>query len=345
MRQFFKQSSTKDLKVIKNSNLKIISLLLLIKYNVEYFKKKGYDFNMEKILYNIIRYILKKKFTGFLGDVLEEEDKIICNVKYNRLKKKRYYLDIFCRNIDEDNKELAKKYNLDKQICYIFDGLTFKKNYVNIYGYDNCEIIIKNCVFDDGLYLTNDGKSFVKDTLINSSCNRITLGSNDLKVDNICVAKDLDFCSNLDFCMSVKNTLKISNTNLDLLKENIYLYSFNEIYVENSFISGPYILIEAKKLNFNNSKLNVKRDFELTVESCDQVKVNADRIICHKMPCNLNREEIIINNDINNLMFQYKELKEVLKKIKNKCEEANEIKKFIYREKLNNSTISRVLKK
>ena len=91
-------------------------------------------------LNNFLRYLVMKKITGNLGDIIETDDKIICYIK--KLDTKDDYTYIYnCYGIGERNIKLANKYNLNKQIVYVFEDLDFKRDNVFICGYDDPIIV------------------------------------------------------------------------------------------------------------------------------------------------------------------------------------------------------------
>ena len=85
-----------------------------------------------KNLSNFVRSLIIIDITGNLGKIVEDEDKITCYVKKSKCKKERYCYTIVCNGISKKNKELAKKYNINKPICYVLDGLKFKNNGIYI---------------------------------------------------------------------------------------------------------------------------------------------------------------------------------------------------------------------
>ena len=88
-----------------------------------------------KNLSNFVRNLIIMDITGNLGKIIEDEDKITCYVKKSRCKKERYHYTIACTGISKKNKDLAKKYHINKPICYVLDGLEFKKNGIYIFLY------------------------------------------------------------------------------------------------------------------------------------------------------------------------------------------------------------------
>ena len=77
----------------------------------------------KKVLYIVTRSYLKKYFTGHLGKVVEDDDKITCYVKKSKIKKGGYHYTISCFGIGDVQKKVAKVFNLNKPIFYVIDGI------------------------------------------------------------------------------------------------------------------------------------------------------------------------------------------------------------------------------
>ena len=136
------------------------------------------------------------KITGNLGKVVETENEIICYVKQTNLQKKHgkwEYIFLYPSNY-EKNKSIAKEYNINKTIHYIFDGLKicnlidvysntidgvkitfknckFKGYHTHIVGCSNCNII--NCDFSQTLHTyINAYNISIKSTMLSELCKR-----------------------------------------------------------------------------------------------------------------------------------------------------------------------------
>lgn len=77
----------------------------------------------KKVLYNITRPYAKKYLTNNLGKVVEDDEKITCYVKKRKIKNENYTYTISCLGVGEEQKEVARAYNLNKPICYVLDGI------------------------------------------------------------------------------------------------------------------------------------------------------------------------------------------------------------------------------
>ena len=96
---------------------------------------------LKKIVYTFARNHATNYITGNLGKVVEDDEKITCYVRRNKVKKKNY--TIACFGIGKKQKEIAEAYKLNKPICYLIDSIKLKKHKAYIFKYNNTKIIIK----------------------------------------------------------------------------------------------------------------------------------------------------------------------------------------------------------
>ena len=178
---------------------------------------------IKKALYDLARNDAKKYLTNNLGIVVEEDDRLICYVEKSRVKKKNYRYTIACLGIGKEKyrKEMAKKFQLDKPICYVIDGLELKRNNVYIFGYDDCEVIIKNCNFELNyfIHIHVNGKCTLDNTDI-KPFSHLSINANELIIKNI---RDnqieiLDSKSNIGFGA---NRIDVIDSNIGSKKKNI----------------------------------------------------------------------------------------------------------------------------
>lgn len=141
----------------------------------------------KEFLLNHIRNYVKLEITNNLGKVEEFDDKLVCYVD-DRYKEKNCFKAsdstkyFFPCGVLEKNINLAKKYNLNKKIIYIIKDKCFDYE-VNVYGYDNCEIIFDNCKFNYGLCTQLYDKCIIKNSEINQ------FGHTSLKANEIIIDK------------------------------------------------------------------------------------------------------------------------------------------------------------
>lgn len=73
---------------------------------------------------------------------------------------------------------------MDKPICYVIDSLKFQKHRVNIFRYNNCEIILKSCDFGLKLHILVNGKCMLNNTNI-TTFSYLLIDRNELVIKNI----------------------------------------------------------------------------------------------------------------------------------------------------------------
>lgn len=188
----------------------------------------------------IRKYLFKRKITGNLGEIVETEDKIFVFVDKKKIKKRNKLFGIICSGIKDKDKEKARKYDLDKPICYIFKNLEIS-NPIEVYGKNNCEIIIGNCKFNvDKFYLNTNGRCSIIDTTVEQSGreNSTTISIN---------AREL----------LLKNTIIHNDPNIEF--NNINIYADKKIEISNSSIDGNdskvFITTCTGKLEIYKSKI------------------------------------------------------------------------------------------
>lgn len=199
-----------------------------------------------------------KKITGNLGFVIETEDKLICYVQ----KEKCHFYDGFAINsyviriedFKKSNSDLVEKYNLNKQIVYVLDGITFnKKEPVIINVFDNASRLeIKNCRFDCGLVINYPKECIIKNTIINTDYLRYEceIKARDLILDNV----DIN-----------------NNDNMPLLNK-VTIYAKDSIKIRNSIIKADKCIIG----NIMTKKICIEKS---TLEAKSNIDINALKLI------------------------------------------------------------------
>lgn len=235
-------------------------------------------------------------------------------------------------------------YKLDKPICYVIDGLEFKKE-VYILGYDNCEIIIKNCKFNE-LIVHALVKCTLKKTIINPHY-RLSIRADKLIIEDMDINNQFKY-SDLDIILIGDKKLDIINSSIGREKEKttVSLISANQLDLVNSKIIGDIVECDAKKILANNNSSLVASDkVILKTDDFQQINITSPTIICNDNIFNNKTQSITLEKLVNPLKIKRVELIELLKKIKYECEKNNTKKVNRYRNELNNKPIGKVLKK
>lgn len=302
---------------------------------------------VKRMIYGIARNSLKNRITNNLGTVVETEDQIICYVKKNKIPKKNSFTwDIPCFGISKEHMDLLKKYNLNKKIIYVFSDITFDKNRINIFGYDNCEVILKNCDFKWGLFIHVNGNCVIDNCNI-TAFDSLSIGADDLTIKNIDLSDEVYGCYGFRILFGASKKMNLVNCNFGNNKKRVHvdLMSNEEINIDNSSIYGDDIKIQSDEISINDSKIDSSKKVVVESKKNNPVDIASPIVIYNGVEITNRNKQINIDNNSLTTYFKRLELIETLKKIRNNCEEINERKLTIYKDKLNSNSISKVLKK
>lgn len=295
-----------------------------------------------KLTYNVLRHFAMKKITGNLGKVVEEDDKIICYVNKNKCNKELYKYNIRCFGTLLKDKELAKKYDVNKTICYVFDSIDFDNHEVYIYGHDDSEIIIRNSYFKYGLCIGTDGKVSIENSSIKTS-HTFSMYAKELMLKDINIVNDLAL-ANFGLQVTLESS-SISMVNTNIGKENektsVYLIAKDNLNMINSNIVGDYVECESKKITADDNTL-LKGSKQVKLKTSITPKINIiSPVINYNSNSFLNSKNLLSDP----IAFKRLELIQTLRKISNACKTINNQKIEEYRNELNNNSVIKILKK
>lgn len=224
------------------------------------------------------KQLILRLLTNNLGKVEETENEIICNVSNKYFYKGNDEVNIYCSGIDEDYENLAKKYNIDKKICYIFDGNNIGESYksINIKGMGNCEIIIRNVCLDNLSSIYVAGKCVIEDSLLYSS-DCFSISAKELILNNVICE---NYRANTGYIISSrKMTIKDSKIGYTENDGNIF---GDKINITNSTISGSIIELQSDELDIDSNsciKVSNKLDVQIENYNCDYSNFSAPKLI------------------------------------------------------------------
>jgi len=300
----------------------------------------------KKIIYKITRIYVKKYLTNNLGKVVEDNDKITCYVKKNKIEKKKYRYTIACFGIGEEQKKIARAYNLDKPICYVIDGIELEQHKAYILGYNDCEVIIKNCNFGLDLCIHVNGKCTLDNTNI-VTFSYLSIGANELIIKNMNSEQIKVITSESDISFGANDRIEIIDSTIGTQNKNIELSFFatNELNIVNSNILGKEVVCHSSKINSNeNSSLTARDRVTLKTNDINSININSPVIVLNEEEITNEKKSIVLKN-AKSLTQKRLELVNLLKKVKRECENINSNKILKYQEELNVQPISRVLKR
>ena len=300
---------------------------------------------IKKLGLNILKKDVIKTITNNLGKVVEEEDKIICYVKKKKCKEDKYHYTIPCfGNAYQYNyKELAQKLKLNKPICYIIENIDFDKS-VSIFGYNDCEIIIRNCNFEQGIYGHINSKCTIDNSYIKAFLDNTSISAKNLTIQNMTIKNEL--YSNCQLKFSADEKLEIIDSNIGKLNEQttIILESGNNINLVNAKIESDVIAVKAKAISANEKGNLIADKLNLNIEEFNNLNIKSPLIVYNGQSIinvknqNLSKDDLLLN-------LKRLEFLEVLKKLKAKCESINNAKISEIKQELDNQSIVKVLKK
>ena len=300
----------------------------------------------KKVLYNITRPYAKRYLTGNLGKVVEEDEKITCYVKRSKIKKKDYHYTIACFGIGEEQEKVAKAFKLNKPICYVIDSIDLKKHKVYIFGYNNCEVIIKNCNF--GLvHIHVNGKCTLDNTNI-TTFSYLSIGANELVIKNMDSEQIRVVSSESNIGFGANDKIDVIDSNVGNKKKNIKV-SFtatNGLNIANSSITGKEVECESSVINVDeSSSLTATDKVALKANDFNPININAPIIVLNGEEIANEKETVVFKKITDPLLLKRLELVNLLKRVKNECESINSEKVSEYKEELDVQSISKVLKK
>lgn len=276
------------------------------------------------LLTTTVRNIIKKYLVGNLGKVVEEDDKLICYVKKNKIKKEKYEYSIMCNGIED--KELAKTYKLDKPVYYVIEGINITDKKVYIYNYHNedCNITIKNCNFEFGFGIqakcdcTLDNNHIRAFYLLMIDTKNLTIKNMDLTNEVALAGADLSIKLGATF------NINLINANIGKEKERtkVSMIAYKNIELTNSTVNGKEVECESKDIITNdNSSLNGTDKVKIKSDNIDRINISSNTIVYNdKVIEQEEKKEVIIEKKDDDLTNKRLELISLLRNLKDVCE-------------------------
>ena len=301
----------------------------------------------KKALYDVTRIYAKRYLTGNLGKVVEEDEKITCYVKRSKIEKKDYHYTIACFGIGEEQEKVAKAFKLNKPICYVIDSIDLKKHKVYIFGYNNCEVIIKNCNFGLDLHIHVNGKCTLDNTNI-TTFSYLSIGANELVIKNMSSDQIEVISPKSHISFGANDKIDVIDSNVGNKKKNIKV-SFtatNGLNIVNSSITGKEVECESSVINVDeSSSLTATDKVALKANDFNPININAPIIVLNGEEIANEKGTVVFKKITDPLLLKRLELVNLLKRVKNECESINSEKVSEYKEELDVQPISKVLKK
>lgn len=306
---------------------------------------------MKEKIEQLKRNIVKKKLTRYLGKVIETEDKLICYVKKEKCIIERSHSGYKIYRIDyiehlQKYKEFIEKYNLNKQIVLILDGITFNKDeIVEIKGNQNCEIQIKNCKFNSKLSILTSGNCTLRNTIIQPRTRTIIhIAAQNLIMNNTEIQAP-DLFEGFSVRLIAKNLIELKNS--DIVEEN---YGFTTLEVESNFINiynsklkTEYVTLKGKTLNNKNSLITTRGYTLLHLKEFNELNINSPVIKYNDKPLPCKETSVCLKTLNNELDINRKTLLQQLNGIKANLEKYKETKIEQVATNIDNQPIGKIL--
>lgn len=301
----------------------------------------------KKTLYDIARIYVKYYLTGNLGHVVEDDEKLTCYVKRSKIKKKDYTIACFGIGENEDRKKIAKAYKLDKPICYVIDGLQLNKHIVYIFGYNDCDVVIKNCSFGLDSCVHINGKCTLDNTDI-TTFSYLSISANELVIKNMSSDQIEVIGPKLHIEFGANDKIDLIDSNIGNKKKNIKVsfIATNGLNIANSNITGKEVECESSIINVDeSSSLTATDKVALKTSAFKPIKINAPIISLNGEELANEKGTIVFRKITDSLELKRLELVNLLRKVKTECEKINLEKVSEYQEELNVQPISKTLKR
>ena len=294
----------------------------------------------------IERALLLKIITNNLGRVEETEDKIICYVKKHKCKQNSYQITIPCHGQRKEYEEATKKHNLNKPIVYVIEDIVIKNKKVFIFGYDDAEVIIKNCAFLFDLTGHINGKCTIEHTFVRAFSS-FMFGANELTIKNQSITNPFSSSNTLHIALGAEEKLEIIGSTLGKEKQctNIDLISQNEIIINSSNIGADNVEIKANKIKGDkNSKIKSPK-LKLEATEYDGLNITSNNANINGTKIDTQNSQITLRKITDEEELQKARLIDTLRKIKEKCEQTKIELLQQYKAQLEEQSVHKLLKK
>lgn len=236
---------------------------------------------------------------------------------------------------------------MNKPICYVIDGLELKKHRVYIFGYNDCEVIIKNCNFGLGLNIYVNGKCTLDNTNITTFF-YLLIGANELVIKNMDSEQIRVISSESNIKFGANDRIDVIDSNIGSQKKNVNVSFFatNELNIVNSNIVGKEVECKSSVINVDEKSSLIATDkVNLQTDDFNPINIKAPTIVLNEEEIANEKKSVVLKKATEPLALKRLELVNLLRKVKSECENINSEKVLEYEEELNVQPISRVLKR
>ena len=287
---------------------------------------------MVKIIDYFKRRKAIRKITRNQGFVVETEDKIICYIQKKKCRRKYWgysaghYIPtlIYCINCSDYKykyRELVKKYNLDKKVVYVLEGLDFYIN-VNIEG-DESDLEIRNCNFHKNLNIMISGNCIIRSTRIKPDdiSPLVDIRAKEISMDDVSISHISNNTSPYWGKVFIDTPNQVDIKNSKITMGNIILKIGRRLEITNSLLDAFNMQLGSpQKINSQSSKVIARNELKIETEEFEGLTIKAPKIFFNGQlhPHRDGTKEILLRlpNEIEKLrIIAIRLLKEIEKKI------------------------------
>lgn len=311
-----------------------------------------------KIYHELRKFYLKDTICN-IGQIIENEDKIICYVNQKSIDKYKDNKPIYkliLHGMEQLPEHLRKNYNLNKPVYYIFDGLEFNTG-LEI-GSLASKTIFRNCTFTKNIGILWGNEINFENNKYNDNCCFYYYGECFLTAtavkkinfinDNFVNSYKLKQYGNARFGMKINaEEVNFINTKTDVVAPATINIKAEKTKIENSTIKADEIYLDSQSINSKESSIispngviieNADWDFKGHIQSSIVFYNGTDLANNIKDIHEISKEEI-------NLKESRKKLIAKLRNLSNYCQQINDNKIRSIKDNLNHQPISKTLKK
>lgn len=207
------------------------------------------------------------------GNVVEEDDKIVCYINKNKLKieNDKYFVDLWLSNYYDK----TSRFYFGKPFYFEMKDIEIKDCEFVISGHYNCNFLINNCKFDKGLIIVGNYNNLIFNNVSITEDKEFYLKANNILFNNVTLKNKFTYVKNdlLVFIQAndglIMNEVSFGNQN----KCNSLLLISNDLNIKNSRIESDYLLIKSNNFNIDRES-NVKVNDRAELVSMDTHSLN-----------------------------------------------------------------------
>lgn len=307
-----------------------------------------------------------KSVVGNLGEIIEEEDKIICHVDQELLdkygKKDSSLYDLRLQGMipfPEETKRIIDYFKLNKPVYYIFENITFDEGLE--FSSFHAHVVFKNCTFYDNVAMMfaddvtfENNKYFDKRPIyywgkcffFGKFINKLTFINDDFfnsyEDPYPWMKKSLP-----NFGMDVQvDVLEIIDTKIDCERSTSLNINANKAIIRNSKINAYELYLESKSIEFFDSSILAKNGVMIENQDCDfEGNVQSSVIVYNGVELSSQNNKIFSFKHDKTRLEQSRQLFiEQLRNLRNYCQKLNKGELQRIQDEFDEQPVSKILK-